>query len=716
MRREHVLAVSSATLFLSTVLAPCHIPGCVNATLAAGMAGHCVLISEFYPCGLCDDEYFVLENKGEVPVSLRNWTVSDGEGALRFTGDVMVASRARLAISANATSYQRAFGCPPGICLDGPESNLLMAREGIFRLADTGDSIALLDQDGVEADFVAYGVCSDSIGSWSGDHLPALRKGEVARRLQESNLPLDTDSMFDWAHFREFKYGYTDLSPVSASVGPGMLTAFVSPDCGLASVLEAIASAKETLRLCAYEFSSTEVSSALLSRMASGVEVSVLVDGAPAGGMDSSQMACLSVLARSGADVRVLKGNISADVVQHIGPLHAKYIVIDDNRFVALSENFVDSGVPSNPLSGNRGWGLDVANVPLAEYLGRIFDEDSRRSRPDVCDWLEDARFDPEAVIAGTPDGHLPPGIMSPMATSSETVVTLLPSPDSSATEPFLCAFIEQSSSIQVEQFQADLMWDDRWTGETYLNPLVDSVEEALLRGAGVSFLLDSLWFNAEDNVCVAEHLNAFASSKGLEGEARLMDMSGPVSALHNKGLVSDGRLTVVSSNNWGYSSFARNRELAVAVDSEEVAGYFRSVFRMDWEPDREAPVADAGPDLSLEVGESVTLDGGRSTDDRFLARWHWRLEGDGLLTYNGREATYLASRPGKQTIYLLVEDAWGNTGVDSVTVEVCSDRDAVMGPGGRLMLPSAALLGLMSSALGAALARKVNHRNRSSR
>lgn len=716
MRRDHVLAVSSATLFLSAMLAPCHIPGCVAATSVVDMAGHCVLISEFYPCGLCDDEYFILENMGEAPLSLRNWTVSDGEGALRFTGDLVVGSRARLAVSSNTTSYQRAFGRPPDIGLDGPESNLLLLREGTFRLADTGDSIILLNQDGIEADFVAYGACSDSSVSWSGDNLPALRKGEVARRLRDSDSPLDTDSMSDWVHFREFKYGYTEFSPISAPVGPGMLTAFVSPDCGLTSVLEAIASAGKSLRLCAYEFSSAEVSSALLSMMASGVEVRVLVDGAPAGGMDSAQIACLSVLARSGADVRILKGNVSADVVQHVGPMHSKYIVIDDKRFVALSENFVESGIPSDPLSGNRGWGVDVVNAPLAEYLGRVFDEDSRRSRPDVFDWLEDTRFDPEAAVTGTSDGHLPSGIMSPMTTSFEAVVTLLPSPDSSAIEPFLCAFMEQSSSIQVEQFQADLMWKDRWTGETYLSPLVDSAEEALLRGANVSFLLDSLWFNAEENGCVAEHLNTFASSKGLEGEARLMDMSGPVSALHNKGLISDGRLTVVSSNNWGYSSFARNRELAVAVHSEEVAEYFRSVFRMDWEPDREPPVADAGPDLSLEVGESVTLDGGRSADDRFLARWHWRLEGDGLLTDNGREATYLASRPGKQTIHLLVEDAWGNTDVDSVTIEVYSDRDAVMGPGGRLMLPSVALLGLLSSALGAALARKVNHRNRSSR
>ncbi|MBN1678025.1 MAG: lamin tail domain-containing protein [Candidatus Thermoplasmatota archaeon] len=686
-----------------------------HASTTSTSGGPEAVIAEFYPCGLCDDEYLVIENSGSETISLHNWTVADGEGALRFARSIELGPHARLVVSSNSTSYARAFGCAPDISLDAPEPTLSILRTGTFRLADGGDSMSLIDHNGVEVDFVAYGKRTESSTSWAGEPVPALRKGEVARRCRENGLVTDTDSMSDWLHFREFKYGYTDLPDMTATVGPGDITAFASPDCGLASVVDVIGSARSSLRLCAYELSSTAICSAILSAIASGVSVEVLVDGAPAGGMDEEEIKCLSILALSGATVRVLSGNLSAEVVQHVGPLHAKYMIVDDLRSVVLSENFVDSGLPSDPLSGNRGWGLVVTSSDLAAHLRLVFESDSRPSRADVHDWLDDPRLEPGAVLAEEAAGPVSTGMSGSMTTTSESVVRLLLSPDSSPCEPFLCSLMRSSRRLLVEQFQADLLWKDRWTGETCPSPLICSAEEALEGGAEVSLLLDSVWFNAEGNGDVADHVNSFASSRGLHGEARLMDLSGPVSALHNKGLVSDGRTTLVSSNNWGHSSFARNRELAAVVDSEEVARYFVSVFETDWEPDYEPPVADAGPDAELRVGESVVLDGTGSADNRFVARWQWRLEGEGMLVDHGNKAVFTASHPGEYRVHLLVQDAWGNTDIDSVEVVVSSFSNSAIGPRSRWFLAYSALLGALSSVMGAAAARKLNHRNRSS-
>jgi phosphatidylserine/phosphatidylglycerophosphate/cardiolipin synthase-like enzyme len=715
MRRGHVLAVSSATLFLSTVIAPYHVPGPFSCASAWENAGPGVVISEFYPCGLCDDEYIVLENSCDRPVDLSNWTVTDGEGSLRFCGPLELGPGERLVVASNSTSYRRAFDVLPDLCLDDPGSCPPVIRSGTFRLADVGDSIVLYDHRGTEVDFVGYGACTDSSLTWMGGHVPALRKGEVAKRIREGGSVSDTDSAADWLHFREFRYGYTDLQPLTASVAPGLVTAFASPDCGLATVLEEIGRARQSVKVCGYELSSSQVCSALLSVLAEGVEVEILVDGAPAGGMSDDEVACLSALAASGATVNVLLGKMSEDAVQHVGPLHAKYMVVDDLRLVALSENFVESGLPSDPLSGNRGWGLVVTSPELAGYVGRVFDSDSRGSRPDVRAWADDPRFDPRSALSGPEHPPPGPGMMGARTTSSASVVTVLPSPDCSLRTPFLCELMGKSTTLLVEQFQADLLWKDRWTGESHLSPLLSSVEGALLRGAQVSFLLDSSWFNIEDNGEVAEHINSLASSQGLLGEARMMDLSGPVSTLHNKGLVADGRLTLVSSNNWGYSSFARNRELAVLVESEEVAEYFSSAFGTDWDPDREPPVADAGPDAELVVGESLVLDGRGSLDDRAVARWEWRLEGDGLLTDLGSTAVYTASRPGEHKIHLLVQDAWGNTDSDTVIVVVTAGPGHRASLAGPWLLSSAVLMGAASSAVGAAAARKLNHRNRSS-
>lgn len=708
--------MSSATLFLSTMVAPCHMTSFLGSAIELAVDRPGVVISEFYPCGLSSDEYFVIENGGEANVSIANWSVTDGEGALRFGDPCYLPRGSRIIVSSNGTSYERAFGSAPDIALDELDNSTHVSLSGTFRLADRGDSMCLLDQEGAEIDFLVYGACDERGSGWTGDCIPSLRKGEVARRCRVSGDLLDSDRAADWLHFREFRYGYTEFSPVTQKLGSGQITAFASPDSGLSAVLEAIGSARTSLRLCSYELSSPSVCSALLSAIESGVSVRLLLDGAPAGGMAEGQITCLSVLARQGADVRVIAGNISGDAVQHVGPLHAKYLVVDGHTSVVLSENFVESGLPSNPLSGNRGWGLTIADDALAGYLKSVFDCDSRPTRPDVRAWVSDPRFDPLAVPAVPPSSEFVTGVREAMTTTSESVVTMLLSPDSSLREPFLCDLLGSSSHLVVEQFQADLLWKDRWTGESYLNPLLSSAEEALAGGAQVSLLLDSTWFNTEDNKAFADHFNAFALSSGLTGEARLMDLTGPVSTLHNKGLVSDGVLTLVSSNNWGYSSFARNRELAVLVRSEEVAEYFSSIFFTDWEPDRKPPIACAGPDVRLRTGESIVLDGSSSSDDRAVVRWEWSLEGDGLLTQHGSKAVFVGSRPGEQIVHLIVQDAWGNTGIDFMTVTVSAGGEGTPWPGGRWLLSSAVLLGIASSALGAAAARKVNHRNRSSR
>lgn len=716
MRRGHVLAVSSATLFLSTVIVPCHLPPPAWQASASSDACQRVAISEFYPCGLCDDEYFVLESCCEQSLSLRNWSVTDGEGTLRFVAPLEVSAGGRLVVAFNSTSYQRAFGEQPDLSPGDPDHDPLILRSGTFRLADAGDSIALLDGEGVEVDRVAYGACGESGMTWTGPPIPALKTGEVGRRLRDGGRVWDTDSAADWLHFREFRYGFTDLEPLTASIGPGMITVFASPDCGLAVVLDEIGKAEESVKVCGYELHSPHVCSALLSALGRGVEVKITVDGAPAGGMSEEEAACLSGLAESGADVRVIMGNVSDDVVRHIGPLHAKYIVVDELRLTALSENFVPSGLPSDPFSGNRGWGVALTSSELAGYVDQLFDSDSRASRPDVRPWRDDPRFVPGHSFP-EPEG-IPParGATDAVVIRSASVVTLMPSPDSSSRSPFLCDLMRESSSLLVEQFQADLLWKDRWTGESYLSPLLSSAEGAVEEGAKLSLLLDSSWFNAARNGEVAAHVNSLSSMRHLAAEARLMDLSGPVSTLHNKGVVADGRVTVISSNNWVYSSFARNRELALMIQSEEVAAYFTSIFEADWEPDREPPLADAGPDAELVVGESMVLDGTASSDDRAIARWEWRLEGEGILNDLGSTAVYFASRPGEYRVHLIVQDAWGNTGTDTVAITVSAPLGGPSAPDWRPLLFSAMLVGGASASFGVAMARKLNHWNRSSR
>ncbi|MGB2581154.1 MAG: hypothetical protein WBD03_01630, partial [Thermoplasmata archaeon] len=55
-----------------------------------------VIISEFYPCAVCDDEYFVLTNAGSSSVSVEGWEVTDGEGVVVFVDPMYVGPYASL--------------------------------------------------------------------------------------------------------------------------------------------------------------------------------------------------------------------------------------------------------------------------------------------------------------------------------------------------------------------------------------------------------------------------------------------------------------------------------------------------------------------------------------------------------------------------------------------------------------------------------------------
>ncbi|HIJ17060.1 MAG TPA: lamin tail domain-containing protein, partial [Thermoplasmata archaeon] len=73
-----------------------------------------LVIAEFYPCAANGDEYLVLSNRGSEAVNLFNWSVSDGEGAIRFLGGVLLPGQT-LSMSENASSYASVYGMPPDI-------------------------------------------------------------------------------------------------------------------------------------------------------------------------------------------------------------------------------------------------------------------------------------------------------------------------------------------------------------------------------------------------------------------------------------------------------------------------------------------------------------------------------------------------------------------------------------------------------------------------
>jgi hypothetical protein len=677
--------------------------GPVAATTCMDCVEHPVSLCEFYASGVMGDEYVTIRSQGDEDIDLAGWSLTDGEGSLVFREGAIVSGGDQVCISFNSSSYSSAFGQPPDYTVDSSDGVALVHVYGTFRLADDGDSIALIDSDGAEIDFVLFGDAEPTSDAWSGPALPAPRQGEVMRRIPSL---ADTDTAADWQHFREFRYGYTEHRPLRSLVEPGNLTTFVSPDCSLDSVLNMIASARESIRLCAYEMDSSRVFEALIAVLDRGVEVWILMEGSPVGGMSQKEIAILSRLADAGAEVTVLMGNLRNGVVKHVSAMHSKYIVVDGDGLVVLSENFVEDGLPVDRVFGNRGWGIAVRNRELAQHMSSVFDEDMRPGRPDVVDWRMDERFDNGIEIGDEADSPHTEGILLPFVSTSPAEVELCLSPDCSLAVPFLCDVIDASHEICVEQFQMDLLWTTRWSDAESLNPLLGKIVEMLRAGGSCRMLLDSTWFNLDRNGEVANALTALASVESTDGVFEMMHERSPITVTHNKGMLADGEVAVVSSNNWVYASFAKNRELAAIVRSAEVTEYLLSAFDLDWLPDVVAPVVVASEEVAVRCGDWVTLSAECCRDDRLVVDYSWDIGCDGTIDGCEREIRFLVTTPGTIEVTLTVADGWGNEAAAVMTVRVLAPsiepRSEEAGPwwAGAVIVPGSAALAYAASRL----------------
>ena len=82
-----------------------------------------------------------------------------------------------------------------------------------------------------------------------------------------------------------------------------------------------------------------------------------------------------------------------------------------------------------------------------------------------------------------------------------------------------------------------------------------------------------------------------------------------------------------------------------------------------------EKPVADAGIDHNITLGDAMTLDGSASTDDGEIVSYIWE-EGEKLLGI-GEMVTVWDLELGSHTITLTVIDNDGSSDLDEVIVDI---------------------------------------------
>ena len=509
-------------------------------------AGATVQIVEFCPDPHSyedADEYLVLSGTG----SLDGITISDGEGGFRFPPGTRV--HGLLTIARSGTAFNQSHGKYPDFeWLDYSQQVPDVITGDMLRLANSKDAL-MLYENGILVQKVA----------WPEDVKP--REGQIHYLV---------DGLWDP---RPLMIGQSRFSP--AVFHNVSITTFVSPDCSNEIFSYAVNQASDEVLLNVYEFSSPLMADTLITAHAREVDIKVVVEGGPVGGIGPEGKEVIRKLTESGIPVSMMVSRNGEPAPYRYD--HAKYMVIDQRAVLLTSENFKYSGFPPPGMTGNRGWGVYLEDDELAEYFSMVY-------LTDYCGKSMTAYNGSAGNAESPPSGkytaEFPPGYFT-----GATVRPVI-SPDTSNQITELINSAERS--IEIEQAYI--------TNETpdSLNPYLSAAINASRRGVHVRVLLDSYWYNIEeekDNDEMVALINRIGAAERLPLEARCADLpTNQIEKIHNKGVIVDDQRVLVSSINWNSNSPNFNREAGVIIDHPGVAHYFLEVFEDDWKPVVKSP------------------------------------------------------------------------------------------------------------------------------
>lgn len=539
-------------------------------------------------------EGITLKNNTPVEQDLDGWSLSDGEGKITFIKSIAVKAWGRISIMSQT-----------------PSDNMHLERIILyddtrvtvedFSLNDNGDDIYLMDPDGDVVDSFYYGDCTPD----GMEPFPKIPKGKVAQRNRGYDYLGEDDKWILMSPGRTMYHicrTYTDCD----------VTPFSFPESDGEEILSCIQDAEEIIRISMYTFDNTKIASALKHALDRGVEVRILMEGQPAGGIDNNEVQTLTSLWKSGADIKMIASKDSYKRYQYV---HTKYAIIDNDTTVITSENWTNSA-----FKDNRGWGVTIMNEECAEYLSSIFDLDFK----DMGDLTDFRNLYPTAL----------PLLMEPyepkeydiQSYKADVSPVLCPDYSRSTLKEFI-----RSSTYRMYSQQLNVQYS--WIEEED-NPL-QWMRELGRSGVNTRILVDVTYDSPNDKDCKDGYglFNEYMYDDSVEVR---YETSKSFGLAHNKGMVSDDRVWI-GSMNWTDNSIDENRELSVIIDSDDITEFFLKRFLSDWGTEYHGTNT-LNVDI-IEKGNGQYLLDASGSDVMFGSAFYWDLDCNGEYERSGIEA-----------------------------------------------------------------------------
>jgi hypothetical protein len=564
------------------------------------------------------DEAVQLWNAGQQTLSLTGWQLGDGSRAAVLPAISLPPGRF-LWCAREAVAFAFAFGHPPD-CEWGADTDPSVpnTQGAILRLPNQGARITLHSPDGYLRDVVAYENASAGPG-WEGEPVEPYTasgfgaEGQILyRKLDSQGQPLpDTDRAADWAtdpadrlSGQRVRYPGWDLEtfwPAYVVTETAHLTVAIAPDNLFETVLSHVQAVQESIAFEGYVLESVPIGLALAERAQAGVDVRILLEGAPTGGISDAQRWITQRIVDVGGQVYYMVNdrNGAHDRYRY---QHAKLMLFDDRIALISSENPTVDSMPgddkSNGTLGRRGAALltDAPGV-VARTRALLATDLDPAHHADIFAW--DAA---DPVYGAPPVGYSPPPAEDatlysvlfpvPLTVTGTFAFEIVQSPETSLrADAGLLPLIARAGPgdiVLVEQLYEHRHWGaGSSTPAADPNPRLEAYLAAARRGARVRILLDSFLddsYSSRSNAATVVYLNEIAQQEGLDLEARRGNPT--YLGIHNKMVLvqAGGRGWVhVGSLNGSEGSAKANREVALQVQSDAAYQYLAAMFERDW-------------------------------------------------------------------------------------------------------------------------------------
>lgn len=345
----------------------------------------------------------------------------------------------------------------------------------------------------------------------------------------------------------------------------------VGPDSGWTVLEPFLALAKNTLTVAMYEFYADHIVKSI-SRLSENKELRLKMILQ----VDKNDQKAPEQLKQDWADrLTFVKASVSGPGRIFNNSYHTKVAVRDSSSFWLSSGNWSPNSQPLITTqnektiynAGNREWHVIINDEKLAQMYEKFIEYDMKQALGVVAP--ESAEFLPDLFIAlpAEPEAAFqqPHPFKEQLFEGKKIKVKPLMSPDNYARE--ILKLIQDAKDSIYLQFSYI-----RQPSTEIFNQIIDALSEKMADGLDVKIIVGT----SQD----AGHSDLLIGKRGWLRSCFRQQRS----KLHNKGILIDGIITVVGSNNWSSDGTQYNRDTSLVFYSPEIYQYYHEVFQLDWD------------------------------------------------------------------------------------------------------------------------------------